>query len=211
MQSSVLAAVLLAACARAIEITSPAKNEVVDLAAGVEVKWTTVSSDPKSAHLFLVNMAGGHTPFSKDLGEIDLNKGSITVKESVEDDSTYQFNFQSLEQHNTGILAQSQQFEAKAEEDKAGATTTTKGSTTKGSTTTAKASATAASAASEETAGASTTFSSVVVSASASGSPTKTGSSQTANASSDVDSAASAVQRVGGMLALVAGVVAVLA
>jgi hypothetical protein len=126
MRSSIIsAAALLAACVSAIKITSPSKNDVVDLAAGVKVTWDTVSSDPKTAHLFLVNQAGGHTQYSKDLGEIDLSAGSqkVTVAD-VPNDTSYQFNVQSVTQLNTGILAQSEQFEVKA--DKASAQTTSK-------------------------------------------------------------------------------------
>jgi hypothetical protein len=209
MHASILTTLLLAASARAIEITSPTKNSFVDLASGVEVTWSTVSSDPKTAHLFLVNMAGGHAPFSKDLGEVDLSKGSITVTETAGDDTTYQFNFQSITQHNTGILAQSEQFQVKGEEKETDGQTTTGVTTTKTAATTTKATGAAAEAA---------TLSSVVVSvsgsASAESAASKTASStlggSTANASFTPESAA-AGRTVGGVLALVAGVVAVLA
>lgn len=130
MRFSVVAASLLAACAQAIQITSPTKLQVVDLAAGFEVKWSTVSSDVTKARLFLVNMAGGGEPFSKDLGEIDLTKGSIVVTEpSAPNGEGYQFNVQSVSQHNTGILAQSQQFEVKSTKKTASSTTTTASTT----------------------------------------------------------------------------------
>ncbi|GAB1321044.1 hypothetical protein MFIFM68171_11254 [Madurella fahalii] len=107
-------ALLAACCARAIQITSPAKGDLVDPSSGITVSWSTVSTDPSRAHLFLVNMAAGHNPFSKDLGEVDLSKGSIVVSEKgVPDNEGYQFNFQSNAAGNTGILAQSEQFEVK--------------------------------------------------------------------------------------------------
>lgn len=113
MRSSVIAAAFLAACAQAIKVTSPAKDQVVDLSAGVKVTFDLVSSDPTSAHLFLVNMAGGGEPFSKDLGEIDLTKPFVVTEEDVPAQKGYQFNVQSVSKDNTGILAQSQQFEVK--------------------------------------------------------------------------------------------------
>ncbi|KAK4448980.1 hypothetical protein QBC34DRAFT_380829 [Podospora aff. communis PSN243] len=216
MHASILTTFLLAASVRAIEITSPTKGSVVDLAAGVEVTWSTVDSDPKTAHLFLVNMAGGHEPFSKDLGEVDLSKGSMTVKETVGDDTTYQFNFQSKTQHNTGILAQSEQFQAKAG-DKKETTTATGAVISK----TAAATGTTTKGAGADA----TTFSSVVVSASGSAASAESAADKTAaaaaasktsggagaNASSTPESGA-AGRKVGGVLALVAaGVVAVLA
>lgn len=111
MLTSVFVTALLAACAQAVQITGVAKDQKIDLASGFTVTWSTVNSDPSTAHLFLVNMAGGHTPYSKDLGEVDLKKGSFNVKESVAADTGYQFNLQSVDPLNTGILAQSQQFQ----------------------------------------------------------------------------------------------------
>ncbi|KAK3994215.1 hypothetical protein QBC44DRAFT_48656 [Cladorrhinum sp. PSN332] len=105
------AALLAATSASAIKITYPTKGESLPISSGIKVKWTTVSTDPDSAHLFLINMAGGHTPFSRDFGEVDLSTGSIVISEKdVPADSTYQFNFQSVDENNTGILAQSEQF-----------------------------------------------------------------------------------------------------
>ncbi|KAK4463889.1 hypothetical protein QBC42DRAFT_147852, partial [Cladorrhinum samala] len=110
-----LTSVLAATSVTAIQITSPSKHDKVSAATGFEVKWTTVSTDPTTAHLFLVNMAGGHTPYSKDLGEVDLSTGSTVVNEKdIPDDNTWQVNFQSIETHNTGILAQSEQFTIQA-------------------------------------------------------------------------------------------------
>lgn len=115
MRASVIAAAFLAACAQAVQVTSPAKGQVIDLSLGFKVTFETVSTDPTSAHLFLVNMAGGSTPYSQDLGEIDLTKGSYFVTvDDVPPQKGYQFNIQSVEEYNTGILAQSQQFEVKA-------------------------------------------------------------------------------------------------
>jgi len=211
MQSSIFAATLLAACVRAIQITSPTKNEVVDLAAGVKVTWSTVSSDPRKAHLFLTNMASGHTPFSKDLGEVDLSEGSITVTETVDDDTTYQFNFQSVSNQNMGILAQSQQFEAKVEDDKESKSTTsssTKATSTSTKTSTKGATTTKGSAASlvSEASDAEETAESSMASVTRSSSATKT--SARADASS---TGAASANQVGGMLALVAGIVAIVA
>ncbi|KAK0752730.1 hypothetical protein B0T18DRAFT_299515, partial [Schizothecium vesticola] len=126
MRTSILATALLAACAQAVQITGITKDQKIDLASGYTVTWSTVNSDPSTAHLFLVNMAGGHTPFSKDLGEVDLKKGSFSVKEPVAADTGYQFNIQSVDPLNTGILAQSQQFQVvKAGDDEDVKTTKT--------------------------------------------------------------------------------------
>ncbi len=113
MRTQVIAALLaLVASLHALTITSPGPDDVVDLSQGVTVKWTRVSTDPSRANLVLSNMASGHTPYTKDLGEVDLTTGSIVVtQKDVPDDTTYQFNLEKAD--GSGILAQSQQFEAK--------------------------------------------------------------------------------------------------
>jgi hypothetical protein len=96
----------------AVQITNPSKNDVVDPSEGVEVKWTTVGTDPARANLVLVNRISGHEPFHKVIGQIDLSTGSFTVSEKdVPSDGGYQFNIESVDKLNTGILAQSEQFE----------------------------------------------------------------------------------------------------
>lgn len=214
MRTSVIATAFLAACAQAIKITSPPKGQTLDLSEGFKVTWDTVSSDPTSARIFIVNMAGGNTPFSKDLGEVDLTKGSFVV---TEDDipalDSYQFNIQSIAKENTGILAQSEQFEVKAAEKKASKSSSASeyaatSSPSKSSTNAVSSSADAtASADSSSTATAASTFATV------SGTATATKKSD-ANASSTsvVDSAAPNVMANGSLLALaVAGLVAVMA
>ncbi|KAK0704448.1 hypothetical protein B0H67DRAFT_648884 [Lasiosphaeris hirsuta] len=128
------AAAMLAAAVRAIQVSAPTKDQVIDLSSGFEVTWATVSSDTSKAHLYLVNQAGGHTPYSKDLGEVDLKKGKFTVTlKGVPDDTGYQFNIQSVQELNTGILAQSPQFEVKASSKTSSSTSSSASSTTSSS------------------------------------------------------------------------------
>ncbi|KAK3358463.1 Ser-Thr-rich glycosyl-phosphatidyl-inositol-anchored membrane family-domain-containing protein [Lasiosphaeria ovina] len=129
MRSAFISAAALFACVQAIRITSPTKDDTIDPSKGVTVKWSTVSTDPKTAHLVLVNQAGGHTPYSKDLGEVDLTKGSVTVTvANVPNDSAYQFNIESVTELNTGILAQSAQFDVEAGASSSSATTSSSSS-----------------------------------------------------------------------------------
>lgn len=216
MRAQIAAALLaLAAPLHAIKITSPAKNDVVDPAAGITVKWTTVSTDPTTAHLFLVNMASGHTPYSKDLGEIDLTKGSFTVTESdVPDDEAYQFNFQSVQSQNTGILAQSEQFEVKAGESDDDKTTTKTTQTTESvtvKTSTLKATSTITKSDTTVTSTATTLATvSETVSRTGSESASATGSA-TSSSSTGAAAPTGAAVKAGSLVALVAGVAAVLA
>jgi len=211
MRSAIItAAALLAACVQAIKVTSPTKNQVVNLSEGAEVKWDTVSTDPAKAHLVLVNMAGGHTPFSQDLGEIDLSKGSYVVKlADVPADSGYQFNFQSFDPLNTGILAQSQQFTVEASDDEPSASAS------------ASASASPTNSRTQSSTDAPTSSSSSWVS-SYTGTRTSTSSGSSSATASATESASSSIStgaaaptgravQGGSLLALAIGIVAVIA
>lgn len=112
MRFSVLAAPFLAALANAVLITSPTLNELIDLSKGpFTVTWTTVSTDPTTAHLTLANQAGGHTQFSYDFGEVTLSAGKYTVtKLDIPTDTAYQFRLVSVIPTDQGILAASNQF-----------------------------------------------------------------------------------------------------
>ncbi|KAK5655294.1 hypothetical protein OQA88_5861 [Cercophora sp. LCS_1] len=197
----------LALTASAIKLTSPTKNQEVDLSQPFTVTWETVASDPKSAHLVLVNMASGHTPYTKDLGTVDLTKGSATVSVAdVPADKGFQFNLQSVEENNTGILAQSQQFVVEESEKKEEAKTTgTKTDEEESKTTVEGVKVTQA----VESGDVKTTLAvSTTAAASASGSAAASASKSagTANASSVPQSGASIMR--GSVLALVVGLAA---
>ncbi|KAL2167331.1 hypothetical protein VTG60DRAFT_1401 [Thermothelomyces hinnuleus] len=227
MRAQIATLLALAAPLYAIEITSPSKNDVVDPSKGVTVKWTTVSTDPDRAHLVLVNMAAGHTPFTKDLGEVDLSTGSYTVKEKdIPDDSGYQFNFESDEPQNTGILAQSAQFEVKSsssaqdedEQSSSAAASSSSRATISSSSSGASASTTVQSVTSVHTStGSETTVTGTATTLTTStGSASETtGASRTASASSVTSTAAAAptgmAAQSGSLFALMVGVAAVLA
>jgi hypothetical protein len=222
MRSSFTTVLLAAAIAhvQAIKITSPSKNDELDVSKGVTVEWSTVSTDPTTAHLVLVNAASGHTPYTKDLGEVKLSTGSITVTvKDVPADEGYQFNFESVDKLNTGILAQSEQFEVEASDDEdntsssTGATTIKTSATKTAASTGTNASATTLSQATISATG--TESSSADATASATG--TKSGSAgttgtATGTAAPSASTGAAVGQAVqGGMLAFVAGVVALMA
>lgn len=207
MRAQFAALVALAAPLHAITITSPSKNDVVDLSAGVTVKWSTVSTDPTSAHLVLVNMASGNTPYEKDLGEVDLSKGSLVVTEKdVPADEGYQFNFESVATQNTGILAQSEQFEVKAssgddDDDESSSSSATSATVTKTVSTTVSVTA------STSTGVTATTLSTASSAATESASRTAAATSSSSGAAAPTGMAVQG----GSLLALVAGVAAVLA
>lgn len=231
MRSFFTTALLAAAVAhvQAIKITSPSKNDEVDLSKGVKVEWSTVNTDPTTAHLVLVNQASGHTPYNKDLGEVDLSKGSITITEkNVPADEGYQFNFESVDKLNTGILAQSEQFEVEAsdssdsdDDDKTSSATSATSSATS-STSVTKTTETIKTSATKviTSTGESTTVTETSVfptTLTKTSSPTGTDSESPSGTTTDTAApsestgaaAANAVQ--GGLFALAAGVVALMA
>jgi len=195
---------------RAIQVTYPGKNDVVDVSEGVKVTWETVSTDPTSGHIFLVNMAGGGEPYSKDLGKVDLTKGSITISESdVPAGEGYQFNIQSVEKQNTGILAQSEQFEIEEAEKEAETTSTTTAAPTTSASVSASATETDASSTSESSAASSsaaTTLSTVTPSSTA-----DVSASGTAEPTGVPTGAANKAVQGGSLLALAIGIMAVVA
>lgn len=210
MRASVIsAAALLLASANAISILTPTKDEIVDLNDySFTVTWETVSTDPTSAHLFLVNMAGGHTPYSKDLGVIDLTKGSYTVsKMTVDPDTDYQFNLESETTNNQmGILAQSEQFQI----IKSNSTSSSGSSSTITSSGSSTATGGAGSNPGVSTVSTPTTTLSTSTASSTAGS--KNGTSTATAAKTTSTSGSNAVKVAGGsILALMLGAVAVLA
>lgn len=202
MRPQIATLLSLAAPLFAIEITSPSKGDVVDLSKGVTVEWTTVSTDPDTAHLVLVNMAGGHTPFTKDLGEVDLSTGSYTVKvKDVPSDTGYQFNFESNEPLNTGILAQSAQFEVTTSSEDEDEQSSSSSTATSSPSSSSSSGTTAASA--STTSGSETTATTLTTSTSASAASASASSSASSSSSTDAAAPTGLLAQSGSLFALV--------
>ncbi|KAJ5825668.1 hypothetical protein N7474_002806 [Penicillium riverlandense] len=98
-----------AATVAGLFVTSPLKGEKVDLSKPVTIKWQSVSTDPGTFSIYLVNQNTYPNIETLIASNVDTSKGHYTMKaqDSI-DKSGYQINFISHE--NDGILAQSQQF-----------------------------------------------------------------------------------------------------
>ncbi|KAJ5243919.1 hypothetical protein N7489_004015 [Penicillium chrysogenum] len=120
--ATVLALLPLALSVGAIKVTEPAKNDEVDVSGSFTVKWSSVSTDASTVDIVLVNNA------EKIASGVDTSKGSYTVSglKDVTDGSGFQINLISTEAKNTGILAQSEQFDV-TESDKSSSSATTTG------------------------------------------------------------------------------------
>ncbi|PWY91508.1 hypothetical protein BO94DRAFT_489266 [Aspergillus sclerotioniger CBS 115572] len=123
----------LAAFVGALEVTSPTKGEDVDLSDSFTVKWSSVSTDPSTFDLYLVNNAVYPSVEQKIASDVDTSKGSYTVTglSGISDGKGYQINLLSDSTQNSGILAQSQQFNV---EGSSSSSSTASASTTSAST-----------------------------------------------------------------------------
>ncbi|GFF43055.1 UPF0619 GPI-anchored membrane protein AFUA_3G00880 [Aspergillus lentulus] len=197
----------------ALSITSPKKDQDVDLSEKTTVEWSSVSSDPSSFDIYLVKM-NSYPPVNQLVAEnVKTSDGSYTIDGlSADSGSGYQVNFVSKDPKNTGILAQSQQFKVESSgsssttSDSASSTTAT-GSASTASSSTGTVSSTA-SASISASASASATASASTLSTSASGTASKTSSpsgsgNNTASASST--STATTSPNGAGSLAIPAG------
>ncbi|GIK05450.1 hypothetical protein Aspvir_009560 [Aspergillus viridinutans] len=172
----------LVGSAAALSITSPKKDQDVDLSEKTTVEWSSVSSDPSTFDIYLVKM-NSYPPVNKLIAEnVKTSDGSYTIDGlSTDSGSGYQVNFVSKDPQNSGILAQSQQFKVES----SGSSTTSdsaSSNTATGSSSTASHSSTGTVS---TIASASGTASASTMSTSASGTASKTASSTAShNASS---------------------------
>ncbi|KAL2856794.1 Ser-Thr-rich glycosyl-phosphatidyl-inositol-anchored membrane family-domain-containing protein [Aspergillus pseudodeflectus] len=161
MRSTIVSsALLLAVTAGALQVTEPKKNVEIDPSSSFTVKWDSVSTDPSSFDLYLVNNAV-YPPVDKKIAtDVDTSDGSYTVDSisGLADGPGYQINLFSNEEHNTGILAQSQQFNVTGSDvsssSSSSATPTTTSTSTSSTSTTTASSAGSSSAAASTTSGA---------------------------------------------------------
>ncbi|GIC86052.1 GPI anchored serine-threonine rich family protein [Aspergillus udagawae] len=194
----------LVGSAAALSITSPQKDQDVDLSEKTKVEWSSVSSDPSSFDIYLVKM-NSYPPINKLVAEnVKTSDGSYTIDGlSADSGSGYQVNFVSKDPKNTGILAQSQQFKVESSgssttSDSASSTTATESSSTASHSSTGTVSTTAST---------SGTASASTLSTTASGTASKTTSPTASHASSSASgtSTASTTPNGAGSLSIPAG------
>ncbi|KAL4747425.1 Ser-Thr-rich glycosyl-phosphatidyl-inositol-anchored membrane family-domain-containing protein [Aspergillus terricola var. indicus] len=166
----------LAVSVGALQVTQPQKGAEIDPSSSFTVKWDSVSTDPSSFDLYLVNNAVYPSVEKKIASDIDTSDGSITVDgvSGLENGGGYQINLFSNSGHNTGILAQSEQFNVTGADSTSSSTSSSATPTPTSSTSTETESTTSTST------GTSTTLSSTTPtteSESASATPSSSGSS----------------------------------
>ncbi|OJJ45448.1 hypothetical protein ASPZODRAFT_69800 [Penicilliopsis zonata CBS 506.65] len=111
MRYSISTFVTLAASVAALEVTYPTEGADINLSKDVTIKWTSVSSDPTSFAIHLVNENTYPNVDDVVASDVNTSAGSYTMKGiSAADGSGYQINLISTSSENSGILAQSEQF-----------------------------------------------------------------------------------------------------
>ncbi|KAJ5872433.1 uncharacterized protein N7529_004786 [Penicillium soppii] len=148
----------LALSVAALKVTEPVEGAEVDVSKSFTVKWTSVNTDETTVNIVLVNNNVYPPVEEKIASDIDTSKGSYTASglKDVTDGHGFQVNLLSTSEHNTGILAQSQQFNV-TESSKSSTTSTATGSTTSTGTATGTSTGTSTGTATGLTTSASTT------------------------------------------------------
>ncbi|OHW91284.1 extracellular conserved serine-rich protein [Colletotrichum incanum] len=98
----------LLALAEAVKVTKPAKGDDWEISSTNEITWETVSSDPKSFEIVIVNQSS-YPGVSETIAKVNAADGKYTLKDvKVAAGDAYRINLVSTE--NNGILAQSEEF-----------------------------------------------------------------------------------------------------
>ncbi|OKL56335.1 hypothetical protein UA08_08418 [Talaromyces atroroseus] len=191
MQINLSTALVLAATASALQVTSPSRGDDLDLSGSNDVTWDSVESDPTSFDIQLVN-EHVNPPVVKTIAtNVQTSAGSYSfsnVAATVGND--YQINLVSNDSDNTGILAQSAQFDVTKAVDSSSSSSTSSTSTSSSSSTSTDASSTSTTSSSTSsssgirTSASSSTSASRTATASSSGvSATHTGAATTVSVS----------------------------
>lgn len=216
MHSTALIVSLLASLglSNAISITSPSKDTVwLSGTSGQTIEWTSVSTDPTTFNIELDNQSGflDNAPITLASNQSTGDSGSTnTVTVTYPGGGAwptgvaFQVNFMSTDQKNTGILAQSEQFNITSGGDSSSSASSSTSSSSASSASSSSASAAAVSTTSASSASAATTHASSGSSASASASGSSSSLPNTSSGAALSASAgiASVVLAVAGVLAL---------
>ncbi|KAJ5439969.1 uncharacterized protein N7458_010967 [Penicillium daleae] len=201
----------LAGFVGALHVTEPEKGADIKTSSSLAVKWTFVDTDAKSFDLYLVNNAVYPSINKKIASNVETSDGSYTIDSltGVSAGQGYQINLQSDESMNTGILAQSEQFNV---------TGSTQSSSTSSSSTSSSSTSSSSTSTSSGTTTGSTTTNTLITSTTSTGTSTNsettgtsgaTGARSSSGASASGTSSQTSVPSTGAAAALVAHPVAV--
>ncbi|KAK2055983.1 hypothetical protein LY76DRAFT_647974 [Colletotrichum caudatum] len=107
----------LLALAEAVKVTEPAKGDDWDLSKTNEITWQTVSSDPSSFEIVIVNQAS-YPGVSQTIAKVNAADGKYELKDlKLAPGGSYRINLVSTDPLNSGILAQSEEFSLTGSDD----------------------------------------------------------------------------------------------
>ncbi|KAK2033788.1 hypothetical protein LX32DRAFT_648978 [Colletotrichum zoysiae] len=111
----------LLALAEAVKVTEPAKGDDWDLSKTNEITWDTVSSDPKTFEIVIVNQSS-YPGVSQTIAKVNAADGKYELKDlKVAPGGSYRINLVSTDPQNSGILAQSEEFSLTGSDDSSSA------------------------------------------------------------------------------------------
>ncbi|KAJ5493289.1 UPF0619 GPI-anchored membrane protein [Penicillium diatomitis] len=112
MRFATLSMIPLAGLAVALQVTQPQKGEEFKTSDSITVKWSSVNTDVSSFNIYLVDNTV-YPPVNKEIAKnVKTSDNTYTIKDlsGLTAGHGYQVNLESDSTQNTGILAQSQQF-----------------------------------------------------------------------------------------------------
>lgn len=203
-----LSALAMAISVGAIEVTEPKEGADIVASSSVDVKWTYVNTDETSLDIYLTNNAV-YPPLNKKLAtDISTSDGSYTVNVGdIAAGHGYQISLKSDTDNNTGILAQSNQFNVTESASSSTSSSSTESST---SSTTKTTTATSEDAVSTTTSTGSTTTKTGTVAITSDAASTASGMKTAASSTTNSTAAATATHSTGAGFAIAAHPVAAL-
>ncbi|KAJ5892047.1 UPF0619 GPI-anchored membrane protein [Penicillium subrubescens] len=201
--SLVLSLMPLAGFVGALHVTEPEKGADIKASDSLTVKWTYVDTDAKSFNLYLVNNAV-YPPLSEKIAtDVKTSDGSYTIDSlGVSAGSGFQVNLQSDVTQNTGILAQSEQFNVTGSAQSSSTSSTTSTSTSSSASTSGTTTGTSTTKTLITVTGTSTSSTGTATGSKTTGTSGSTGAASSTGASASGTSSQTAVPSTGAAAAL---------
>ncbi|KAJ5893072.1 hypothetical protein N7504_009763 [Penicillium tannophilum] len=200
-----LSALAMAISVGAIEVTEPKEGADIAASSSLDVKWTFVNTDETSLDIYLTNNAV-YPPVNKKLAtDISTSDGSHTVNVGdIASGHGYQISLKSDADHNTGILAQSNQFNVTVSASSSTSSSSTESSTSSTTKTSTASSKDAVSTTTSTGSGMTTTMTMTGTAITSDSTSTASGMKTSASSGTNSTAAATATQSTGAGFAIAA-------
>ncbi|KAJ5631791.1 uncharacterized protein N7484_011891 [Penicillium longicatenatum] len=200
-----LSTLAMAISVGAITVTEPKEGADITSSSSLDVKWTYVNTDETSLDIYLVNQAVYPNVNKKLASDVSTSDGSYTVNVgNIPSGHGYQISLKSDEEHNTGILAQSNQFNVTESASKSTSSSSTESSTSSSTKTTTATSMDAVSTTTFTSTGSDTTMTGTSTMTASNGASTASGMMTSASSTANSTAAATATPSAGAGFAVAA-------